>query len=56
MIENRGDKFVVLSESGRVLGTHDTLADAKSQLSAIEISKARAAGHHIPFPSPKKKP
>lgn len=39
-IEHRGEKYVVLSEDGsKVLGTHDTLADARSQLSAIESGK-----------------
>ena len=50
MIEKRGDKFVVLSKHGRVLGTHNTKPEAEAQLSAIEISKARAAGHKIPQP------
>jgi len=56
MIERRGDRFVVLSEHGKVLGTHDTEAEAEAQLRAIHISQARASGHKIPFPSPKKKP
>ena len=56
MIERRGGKFVVLSEHGRVLGTHNTKAEAEAQLNAIHISQGRASGHKIPFPSPKKKP
>jgi len=51
MIEKRGKKYVVVSHIGRaVLGRHDTLAEAKAQMSAINISKARAAGHRIPKP------
>lgn len=39
-IEQRGEKWVVLPESGdKVLGTHDTKADAEKQLAAIEASK-----------------
>ena len=51
MIEKRGKKYVVVSHIGRaVLGRHDTLAEAKAQLDAINIQKARAAGHRIPKP------
>lgn len=35
----------------RLLGTHPTLARAQAQERAIQISKARAAGHRIPRPS-----
>ena len=39
-IVKRGDKYVVMDkEETKVLGTHDTLEDAKRQLAAIEISK-----------------
>ena len=49
MIKKRGKKWVLLSkESGRVLGTHPTKAGAEKQEAAINISKARAAGHRIP--------
>src|SRR5262245_39824244 len=42
-VEQRGDKWVVLPESGdKVLGTHDTKEEALRQLRAIEASKARA--------------
>ncbi len=34
----------------RILGKHPTLAKAKAQERAIQISKARAAGHRIPRP------
>lgn len=36
------------SDGQKLLGTHDTLAQAQAQESAINISKARKAGHHIP--------
>ena len=39
MIRKRGKKYVVLSESGKLLGTHDTREAAQRQLMAIEISK-----------------
>lgn len=39
-IEKRGEKWVVLNHTKtKVLGTHDTEAEAKAQLTAIEISK-----------------
>ena len=38
-VEKRGSKYVVLSEAGKVLGTHDTKAAADAQLRAIEASK-----------------
>ncbi len=48
-IRKRGKKFVLKSKrSGRTLGTHSTRAKAEAQESAINISKARAAGHRIP--------
>lgn len=48
-IRRRGNKFVLLSKTGgRVLGTHTTRAEAEAQESAINISKARKAGHRIP--------
>lgn len=40
MIRKRGDKFVLLSKTdGRVLGTHDTIAQARAQEAAITIAK-----------------
>ena len=49
MIQKRGNKWVLLSKStGRVLGTHPSRADAMEQEKAIQISKARVAGHYIP--------
>jgi len=48
MIKKRGKKWVLLSkESGRVLGTHPSRAAAARQERAINLSKARAAGHRI---------
>lgn len=38
-IHHEGDKWVVKSKDGKVLGTHDTEKEAKAQLAAIEISK-----------------
>lgn len=49
MIVKSGNKWLLKSKhSGRVLGTHPSKAAAQRQESAINISKARAAGHHIP--------
>lgn len=49
MIKKRGSRWVLLSKSsGRVLGTHGTKKDAEKQERAIQLSKARAAGHKIP--------
>ncbi len=39
MMKKRGRQFVVTTESGRVLGSHKTEAEAKAQLAAVEISK-----------------
>ena len=49
MIKKSGKKWKLVSKkSGRTLGTHSTKTEAKSQEAAINISKARAAGHRIP--------
>jgi hypothetical protein len=51
MIEKRGRRFVLKSKtSGRTLGTHPTKAAAEAQETAINMSKARAAGHRMPPP------
>jgi uncharacterized protein len=42
-IKHEGDKWVVYSEDGKVLGKHDTEADAETQLAAVEASKAKDA-------------
>jgi len=48
-IAKRGKKWLLKSKkSGRTLGTHSTKTAAKKQEAAINISKARAAGHRIP--------
>lgn len=39
MIEKRGNKWVLLSADGEVLGTHDTREEAEAQERAIEASK-----------------
>lgn len=42
-------KYRLYSKDGsKLLGTHSSLDSAKKQEAAINISKARKAGHHIP--------
>jgi hypothetical protein len=54
MIHKVGSEYQVTNEAGnKILGRHKSLADAKKQLAAIEISKARASGKKIPKPSSK---
>lgn len=49
MISKENGKYVLRSKStGKVLGRHATRAGAMKQEAAINISKARAAGHKIP--------
>ena len=49
MIKHLGRKWVLYDSKGeRVLGRHDTKAEALRQERAIQISKARRAGHVIP--------
>lgn len=50
-IMHRGKPRFLLVTSGRTY-THRTLAAAKAQESAINIAKARRAGHRIPRPAP----
>lgn len=38
-VRQRGNKWVLLSSAGKVLGTHDTKQEAKAQETAIQISK-----------------
>lgn len=45
-IRRRGNKWVVLSKKGDVLGTHDTKADAVRQLGAIESNKNKDLKHN----------
>lgn len=49
MIRKRGKKFYLYTHDGkRILGRHATREQAVAQERAINISKARAAGHRIP--------
>jgi len=48
MIVKAGKKWILYSHAGKVLGEHTSRADAKAQEIAINLSKARAAGHRIP--------
>jgi phage-related protein (TIGR01555 family) len=41
-VEQRGNKWVVLSEAGKVLGEHDNRQEALEQLRAIEAAKHRS--------------
>lgn len=51
MIKKVGTKWVLYSRDGtKILGRHKTKKEAQSQEAAINISKARAAGHRIPRP------
>jgi len=51
MIRKRGpQKFALISSSGRTLGVHRSRAAAMRQETAINLSKARAAGHRVPPP------
>lgn len=44
-----GGKYKLVSKTtGKTLGTHDTPGEAAAQERAIQISKARRAGHPIP--------
>jgi len=38
-IRRRGNKWVLLSKTGKVLGTHDTKQQARNQEIAVQISK-----------------
>lgn len=50
MIKKVGKKWILYTSDGsRILGHHPTKAAALRQERAITISKARAAGHKIPF-------
>lgn len=48
VVRRKGGKYRLVSGSGRVLGTHPSKKKAKRQERAIQISKARKAGHKIP--------
>ena len=48
-VRKRGAKYQLVSPTtGKVLGTHPTKTAAQKQERAVNISKARAAGHKIP--------
>ncbi|KKQ74374.1 MAG: hypothetical protein US94_C0006G0009 [Berkelbacteria bacterium GW2011_GWB1_38_5] len=48
MIKKVGKKWYLYTHDGkRILGRHATQASAEKQEAAINISKARAAGHRI---------
>ena len=49
VIVRRGKKWLLLSrDRKKVLGRHNTREEALEQEQAINISKARKAGHRIP--------
>ena len=48
MILKLGEKYVLFSHKGKLLGEHRTFRAAKAQEVAVNISKARVAGHRIP--------
>jgi len=48
MIRKIGSKYVLKSSTGNILGKHATKTEVKAQETVINLSKARAAGHHIP--------
>jgi hypothetical protein len=49
MIRRVHGKYVLFAQDGsKVLGKHATKAEAEAQETAINISKARKAGHKIP--------
>jgi hypothetical protein len=50
MIRKQGNKWLVLSKSGKKLGSHSTEKKAKAQLRAVEANKSSIKGH------PKNKP
>jgi len=56
VIEQIGPRqFALLSRKGKILGIHRNRSDAVRQERAIQISKARRAGHPIPLPLPRRR-
>ena len=47
-IRKRGGRHHLVSKKGKTLGRHSTKAGAEKQEAAINISKAKKAGHVIP--------
>ena len=41
VVQKRRGKFVLISKTGKVLGTHDTKKGAENQERAIKISESR---------------
>lgn len=51
MIKKVRNHYILFTQDGsKVLGTHGSRAEAEAQETAINISKARKAGHDIPPP------
>lgn len=51
IVRNANDEWELWTRDGkRLLGTHRTKHEAVSQERAIDIAKARRAGHRIPRP------
>jgi hypothetical protein len=49
MIKKKGKKWYLYDSKGKkILGRHPSKAAAMHQEAAVNISKARAAGHRIP--------
>ncbi|MCR4301806.1 MAG: hypothetical protein NUV51_09365 [Sulfuricaulis sp.] len=56
VVRREGDQWILYSQDGsKKLGTHDSEESAKRQEHAINISKARKAGHRIPRSASMKK-
>jgi len=50
MIKKRGKKWYLYDSKGKkILGRHPNRASALRQERAVNLSKARAAGHKIPY-------
>ena len=50
VITKLGRKWILFSKTGKkILGTHPTKRAAEAQEHAINIAKARRAGHRIPY-------
>lgn len=57
MIKKVGKKWYLYSHDGKkILGRHPTRAGAERQEAAVNLSKARAAGHRIPRRPAKRHP
>jgi hypothetical protein len=57
MIRKEHGKFVLRDRAGgHVLGRHATKAAAKRQETAVNLSRARQAGHRVPPPPVRRRP